>query len=322
MTDDCYKRLNPRREHVLLALLVCFLSACSPHLRLPGNAVIDPELTSTAIVMPDGASLPLYTWPHSGTPRAIVLALHGFNDYGEFVKDAAIYLGTQGVKVYSYDQRGFGRAPHQGFWPGTKALGQDLTISARLLRDSHPGIPLYVLGHSMGGAVIMAALTGNNPPKVEGAILVAPAIWGRVTMPFYQRWLLALAARTLPWLKLSGKGLGIKPSDNIEMLRMLGRDPLVIKNTRIDTLWGLVNLMDKALEAAPLFNARSLILIGSNDQVINDKSMDLMLSLLPISAKVRQTKIRYKSGYHMLLRDLKGKRVWQDILDWVLLASS
>ena len=289
LTYDCNKRLNPRKEHALLALLVCILSACSPHLRLPGNAMIDPKLTSTAIVMPDGASLPLYTWPHSGTPRAIVLALHGFNDYGEFVKDAAIYLGTQGVKVYSYHQQ---------------------------------GRRIVYVGHSMGGAVIMAALTSNNPPMVEGAILVAPAVWGRVTMPFYQRWLLALAARTLPWLKLSGKGLGIKPSDNIEMLRMLGRDPLVIKETRIDTLWGLVNLMDKALEAAPLFNARSLILIGNNDQVINDKSMDLMLSLLPISAKVRQKKIRYKSGYHMLLRDLKGKRVWQDILDWVLLASS
>ena len=305
-----------------MALLVCILSACSPHLRLPGNAVIDPELTSTAIIMSDGTSLPLYTWPHSETPRAIVLALHGFNDYGEFVKDAAIYLGTHGVKVYSYDQRGFGRAPHQGFWPGTKALGQDLTISARLLRDSHPGIPLYVLGHSMGGAVIMATLTSNNPPMVEGAILVAPAVWGRVTMPFYQRWLLAIAARTLPWLKLSGKGLGIKPSDNIEMLKKLGRDPLIIKTTRVDTLWGLVNLMDKALESAPLFDKKSLILIGKNDQVIKDNSMDLMLSLLPKSAEVRQTKIRYKDGYHMLLRDLKGKRVWQDILNWVLLPTS
>ena len=80
--------------------------------------------------------------------------------------------------------------------------------------------------------------------------------------------------------------------------------------------------MDRALEAAPLFDARALILIGNNDQVINDKSMDLMLSLLPMSAKVRQTKIRYKSGYHMLLRDLKGKRVWHDILNWVLLAPS
>ena len=97
---------------------------------------------------------------------------------------------------------------------------------------------------------------------------------------------------------------------------------IVIKNTRIDTLWGLVNLMDRALEATPLFDARALILIGNNDQVINDKSMDLMLSLLPASAKVRQTIKRYKGGYHLLLRDLKGKRVWQDILNWVLLPSS
>ena len=322
MTNDCYKRLTPRRGYVLLAMLVCFLSACSPYFKLPGKAVIDPELTSTAIVMSDGARLPLYTWPHSGTPRAIVLALHGFNDYGNFIKDAATFWGTQGVKVYSYDQRGFGRASHQGFWPGTKALGQDLTISARLLRDYHPGVPLYVLGHSMGGAVIMAAQTSNNPPVAEGAILVAPAVWGRVAMPFYQRWLLGLAARTLPWLKLSGKGLGIQASDNIEMLRTLGRDPLVIKETRIDTLWGLVNLMDTALGAAPLFDARALILIGDNDQVINNKSMDLMLSLLPVSAKGRRTIKRYKAGYHMLLRDLKGKRVWQDILDWILSASS
>ena len=122
--------------------------------------------------------------------------------------------------------------------------------------------------------------------------------------------------------RLSGKGLGIQASDNIEMLKKLGRDPLVIKETRIDTLWGLVNLMDTALGAAPLFDARALILIGDNDQVINNKSTDLTLSLLPISAKGRQTIKRYEGGYHMLLRDLKGKRVWQDILDWILSASS
>ena len=97
LTDDRHKRLILRRECVLLVLLVCILSACSPHLRLPGKAVINPELTSTAIIMSDGTSLPLYTWPHSETPRAIILALHGFNDYGEFIKDAAIFWGTQGV---------------------------------------------------------------------------------------------------------------------------------------------------------------------------------------------------------------------------------
>ena len=119
--NNTRKKLSPQRGKILLALLFSFLSACSPHLKLPGDVVMDPKLTSKAMVMPDGTKLPLHTWPHSGKARAIVLALHGFNDYGGFIKDAAIFLGTQGVKVYSYDQRGFGRAPHQGFWPGTKA---------------------------------------------------------------------------------------------------------------------------------------------------------------------------------------------------------
>ncbi len=60
-----------------------------------------------------------------------------------------------------------------------------------------------------------------------------------------------IGARLMPGLTLTGRGLGIKPSDNIAMLRALSRDPLVIKETRVDTIYGLVNLMDAALAAAP-----------------------------------------------------------------------
>ena len=58
--------------------------------------------------MPDGANLPLYTWPTPGQPRAILLGLHGFNDYGKFIEEAAGFFGMEGVKIYSYDHRGFG----------------------------------------------------------------------------------------------------------------------------------------------------------------------------------------------------------------------
>ena len=317
MIHDLHKQLKHLSNRVLSVILVSMLFACSPHLKLPGIPVTTARLTHTAIVMADGSHLPLHTWPHSSKIEAIILALHGFNDYGTFIKDAAIYFGKRGVKVYSYDQRGFGQSPHRGFWPGTSALGQDLAAATKLLRNHHPGIPFYLLGHSMGGAVILSTLKSVNPPVPEGVILVAPAVWGRETMPFYQRWLLEIGARILPWLTLSGRGLGVKPSDNIEMLKALGRDPLIIKETRIDTLWGLVNLMDTALEAATFFNNRALILLGSKDQIIKKRSTDLLLSRLPTAATLRQTKIHYKDGYHMLLRDIKSKKVWKDILNWL-----
>ena len=81
-------------------------------------------------------------------------------------------------------------------------------------------------------------------------------------MPWYQRLALLVGAHTFPDMALTGRGLQIKPSDNIAMLRALGRDPKIIKETRVDTIWGLVNLMDDALSSASKLSSKTLILYG------------------------------------------------------------
>ena len=169
----------------------------------------------------------------------------------------------------------------------------------------------------MGAAVIMVAMTEVRQPKTEGVILVAPAVWGRATMPWYQRWALWLGGHTVPWLTVSGRGLGIKPSDNIEMLIELGRDPLVIKDTRIDALYGLVNLMDAALERATTFHALALILYGERDEIIPREPTAKMLAQLPTVAAGRRQIAIYEGGYHMLLRDLQASTPWRDIAQWI-----
>jgi acylglycerol lipase len=178
-------------------------------------------------------------------------------------------------------------------------------------------VPVFVLGDSMGGAVVLAAMTGPDPPAADGAILVAPAVWARSTMPFYQRWALWLSVHTVPSLTVTGRGLRIVASDNIEMLRALARDPKVIKATRIDTIWGLTNLMDDALEAAGRFEAPALILIGARDEIITEVPTKAMLRRLPEDAADRHTIIRYENGYHMVLRDLQAENAWRDVVSWI-----
>jgi len=165
----------------------------------------------------------------------------------------------------------------------------------------------------MGGAVTIAAMTESNPPNIDGVILVAPAVWGRETMPWYQRWLLAVTSHTVPWMELTGKGLNIIPSDNIEMRRALGRDPKVIKSTRIDTMYGLTNLMDEALSRADKLQLPTLVQYGENDQVIPRKPTFLMLDKMPKTTR----KAFYEHGYHMLLRDLQGEKPMADIATWI-----
>jgi len=143
---------------------------------------------------------------------------------------------------------------------------------------------------------------------------VAPAVWGRETMDPLYRATLWLGAHLMPWQKLTGRGLDIMPSDNIEMLRALGRDPLVIKETRIDAVYGLANLMDTALAAAPRVRAPLLVLYGARDEVIPKRPTRLMIQRLAGPHRFAF----YGEGYHMLLRDLQAETVWRDVLAWVL----
>jgi alpha-beta hydrolase superfamily lysophospholipase len=188
----------------------------------------------------------------------------------------------------------------------------------RLLKRKYKEVPLFILGESMGGAVILASQEELQAEGgTAGVILVAPAIWARETMPWYQRSTLWFFAHLLPWFGVSGKGLDIDPSDNTEMLRELGRDPLVIKTTRVDAVYGLSTLMDKALSSSGSLAGRALILYGRHDEIIPRQPTCAMLNRLPRNEEMHWRFVLYDNGYHMLLRDLQAGVVHHDIEQWV-----
>lgn len=132
-------------------------------------------------------------------------------------------------------------------------------------------------------------------------------------MPWYQRWLLAVASHTLPWLHLTGDSMDVWPSDNKAMLRSFARDPQVIKATRIDAVYGLSNLMDEALEQADKLRKPTLVQYGAKDQVIPREPILIMLDKMPETTR----RAFYQQGYHMLLRDLQGEKPMADITAWI-----
>ena len=300
----------------MLLLLECLLlGGCAPALRAPVN-VAEPVLASSHFVAADGMVLPVRAWwPTAGSLRAIVVALHGFNDYARAFKQPGESLSRRGIAVVAYDQRGFGNTPGRGFWAGTDTYIADLRAVVGQIHQRHPGVPVVVLGESMGGAVAIAALTAPDPPDVQGVILSAPAVWSRDMMPWYQRAVLALASTTLPDLELTGSGLKIQASDNIAMLRGLGRDPLVIKATRVDAIEGLTDLMDLAQQRAGQVKGPVLVLYGAKDQVIPKRPVGAMLEKLASRPDVRF--VYYPNGYHLLLRDLQANLPLADIAAWI-----
>jgi alpha-beta hydrolase superfamily lysophospholipase len=302
------------RLALVAALLSLFAVACAPRFEPAGPAVMAPHLDGERVVMADGAELPLRSWLPQGTPRAAIIALHGMNDYSNAFDAAGKQLAAAGIATYAYDQRGFGQAPHVGKWAGMDTLTADLKTVRAVIGARHPGVPVYLLGESMGGAVVMMARTGPEPVAADGLILVAPAVWGRANMSIFEKAALFLTAHTVPWMHLSAEGLKITPSDNVEMLRALSRDPLVIKKTRVDAVWGLVDLMDAAYDHAATVRGPVLMLYGKHDEIIpKEPSFVVMRALKPLGARFAY----YDQGYHMLLRDLQGPVVVADIAAWI-----
>lgn len=307
-------------------VVLCYvLAACAPTLAPVGTIPTEPRLTDTAFITDDGLSLPVRRWvpQDKSQVKAVVLALHGFNDYAKaFDKIPADTLGTgpflaaQGVAVYAYDQRGFGAAPYAGLWPGTDALTNDFHDFVHVLRQTHPGVPIYGLGESMGGAVVMAAVAQSQTPLVDGIILAAPAVWARATMPIYYRVPLWLGARLLPGFKPSARGLGVQASDNIELLRNNARDPLFIKETRLDAIYGITNLMDEAFASPPKINVPTLYLYGAKDQVIPRKPTLQAVEAFRATTPTLRTAF-YQDGWHIVLRDKQAEVVLKDVAAFI-----
>jgi alpha-beta hydrolase superfamily lysophospholipase len=265
--------------------------------------------------MADGARLPCRIWLPEGPPKTVVLALHGFNDSRDAWEIPAPDFVAAGMALYAPDQRCFGAAPGRGLWPGTDALVDDVAQMCGLVRQLHPGVPVVLMGESMGGAVLMALATGPDAPKDVRYVLLAPAVWGRARMNIFLRSGLWLVANTLPGLAVSGAPARVMASDNREALIRLSRSPLTIHRTRFDTLRGLVDLMDTALAAAPHFTAPAFFLYGGKDELVPPEATASTWRRLPSGAPVRLG--YYPHGYHLLLRDLVRAYPIGDVIAWI-----
>jgi alpha-beta hydrolase superfamily lysophospholipase len=289
-----------------------YVAACTPVVQNAGQEIVTPRLKTDYFQAADGARLPLKVWS-SDNPEAVLIAVHGMNDYRNAFALPGSWWLNEGITTIAYDQRGFGETENAGIWPGQDLMIDDLSSLIRQVKNTYPKLPVYLLGESMGAAVVMTASITDNFPEIDGVILSAPAIWGWQSMNIFYQSILWTAAHTIPDVKLSGRGLGVQASDNISMLINLGQDPLFIKNTRIDAIYGLVDIMDEAYLSVDRLKPPALLLYGAKDELVPRAPVEEMASRIPDEVDV----VIYEDGWHMLMRDLQAPVVWRDIAAWI-----
>ncbi len=155
----------------------------------------------------------------------VVVLVHGLHEHAGRYAHVADRLARSGYATYAADQPGHGRSP------GTRgAIGSmDASVAgvdevAALAAARHPGVPLFVYGHSMGGLVAAQYLTGTPSVPVRGAVLSAPALDLGAASPLQQK-VAPLLGRLLP-------DLGVLTLD----AEAVSRDPAVVAAYRRDPL--------------------------------------------------------------------------------------
>jgi alpha-beta hydrolase superfamily lysophospholipase len=313
--------VKPLRAGVVLVLMLLtsvLLTGCVGRIAPPGPAVERPTETSDVFIMPDGTALPYRVWLPNSFPTTVVLALHGMNDSRDAWEYPAPEFAAAGMAVFSPDQRGFGATRTRSLWPGTAGLTADARVMVRLLRSRYPRARLILMAESMGAAALMVMATQPNPPPVDGYVLIAPAVWGRSKMNFLLRASLWIADHTVPAMTVTGGGVvKVTASDNRAALVRLSTDPLTLRQTRVDAIKGLVDLMDQALASASHFHAPALFLYGGHDELVPPRATAAMWRALPRSADGGPVLAFYPDGYHLLLRDKDRATPIDDIVAWI-----
>ena len=241
-------------------------SACAPGLQQaqrPPAQFSGPRLESNVFVSFDGARLGLTRWDaQGGEPWAVIVGVHGMNDYANAFHLAAPDWARRGITTLAYDQRGFGRSPERGRW-APEALGtEDLRTIVALARAQYPGAIIAVAGESLGGAVAIEAFASNRPPAADRLVLLAPAVWGWSRQPASYTAMLWLADHLDPgWVLTPPRFVTNKiyPSDNTAEMIAMGRDPLMLWGARVDALYGLVGAMQEAWREAGAVKVPTLL---------------------------------------------------------------
>ncbi len=239
--------------------------------------------------------------------RVAVLIVHGMAEHFgryDYVKDQ---LNAAGYSVYRYDHRGHGQSKGiRGHLDDFNALIDDANFMVDLVTSENPELPVFMLGHSMGGYTA-AAFGAKYPGKLKGIILSAAA-----TNSANLKQLLPPVVPD-PMIPIPNSLSSLICTDPA-VVKAYEEDPLVLKETTLGLLDQFLKGQIWLNENEADFEYPCLILHGSDDQIV--PARDSKRFYENISSPDKSLKI-YDGLYHEILNEPVKDRVIADILAWV-----
>ena len=262
----------------------------------------------------DGTQLALFDWPlpPGQSPRARVLIVHGLGEHAGRYAELAADLNAWGCAVRAYDQRGHGQSSGaRGAAPQPHTLVHDLAEVVDHTRAAHPGLPVVLLGHSLGG-VVAARFVSLALRRVDGLVLSSPAL--DPGMSAFQKWLLAWLPKVAPQLRV-GNGLKLQYlSHNPAVAPAYRRDPLVHDRIGVAIARFLAEDGEATIAAAPTWQLPTLLMYAGDDRLVNPHGSRRFAAAAPAEVV---TTAPFEAMYHELFHEPDRAQVLARLRGWL-----
>ncbi len=263
----------------------------------------------------DGQTLAVREWlATAGQARALVHITHGLGEHAGRYAHVAQRLNALGFAVRAHDHFGHGESSGpRGGLPHQLRLLDDLVLVLDDGRAAFPGLPLVLLGHSMGG-LVAASFVARGVRPVDALVLSSPAL--EPALSAGQKRLIALLSRLAPGLRV---GNGVNAND-------LSHDPAVapaylgdpLNHDRIGARLArfLADEGAQVMAAAPHWKVPTLLLYAGADRLVRPEGSRAFASAAASSGQVQA--LAFERHFHELFNELEEEPVFAALEQWLL----
>jgi len=246
-------------------------------------------------------------------PKATVALIHGIAEHSSRYRHVGEFLAARGYSVYTFDLRGHGHSPGQrSLVRHMDEYAGDVAAFLTWVRTVALPVPLFLLGHSMGGLIVSYYVLSQQP-DLQGVVLSAPAVKLAGVSPLLVR-VGRVLARLLPNL----------PMRQIEFAA-ISRDPLVIEASAKDLLtyhggvpaatgMAMLQAIAYVQQQREQWRLPVLMLQGGADRIVDPSGSQEFYAAVPVADKTLKW---YDGLYHEILNEPEKEEVMGDICAWL-----
>ena len=252
-------------------------------------------------------------------PARVMILVHGYGEHGGRYDAMAMYFAERGYAVHAFDQAGHGRTRGpRGHVDRFSRLAEEVARFVELVSLDHPGLPITLVGHSMGGLVVAETATLHKP-EVQNYVLSAALL--QLAGGGLRQRLSLIAARVLSILapKL-GLTTGLDPqglSRDPEVIRRYVEDPHVKDRMTTRFAAGMNQSLSRVVTDGGRVDRPMLVLHGEADPICASAGSQRFFAGLARTISDRSALRLYPELRHEIFNEPEREQVWRDIEEWV-----